>query len=81
MSAEEKVVLLREGLEEIRCCTMAQFQLQRSKHEPFDKTKHMNCPYCGRSSTAEHLLRCWAKIQSIAADLLRRTDPEAVPEL
>ena len=72
----EKVELLRGGLEQIRTLTFAEFQLFVARGEKWDKTKHAMCPYCGRSSTAKHLVHSWGVIQAIAADLLRLTDQE-----
>ena len=73
MSDQERVAILRSAMEEIRECTFAEFQLEVEPGRPFNPRKHV-CPLCRRSSTAEHLISSWARIQSTAAGALRETD-------
>lgn len=73
MSLEQQVEVLRGALETIREATYAEFQLQVPPGQAFNPRKHV-CPVCGRGSTSEHLLRCWALIQSEAARALRETE-------
>lgn len=76
MTQEEKIQILRQGLEELRECTFAEFQNEAPSRREFQLDRHV-CPYCRRASTADHLHDMWAKIQSITVDLLRQTDPAA----
>ena len=73
MSDAEKVQVLSAALEGIRGATYAEFQMHVPPGERFNPKKHV-CPYCGRGSTAEHLLRSWAFIQAEAARALRDTE-------
>jgi uncharacterized MAPEG superfamily protein len=71
MSAEEKVAVLTQALEEICEATYAQFQIEWDPDKgPFDKNVHV-CPMCRRASTAKHLKSKWALIHSVAAQVLR----------
>lgn len=74
MSAEEKVAVLTEALEEIREATFGQFQLEWDPDKgPFNKNVHV-CPLCRRNSTATHLRDKWALIQATAAASLRAVE-------
>ena len=77
MSDAEKVTVLRGALETIREATFAEFQLEVPYGRPFNPMKHV-CPLCRRASTAEHLIRHWALIQSEAARALRTTEDEGI---
>jgi len=73
MSAEEKVLVLRDTLERIRESCYGEFQDLPERPHRFRRDKHI-CPVCLRTSSPEHVREAWARIQALAAEGLRLTD-------